>query len=85
MTPSIDTAIATAFRGDGFLVAQRRFKPGTLCFPMAMQGFGQPIEGAFRRRHVPQQVKEFFPLFGGQMRYDHAHQAKHIQEAPMAL
>ena len=50
-------------------MAQRRFTLGAVRLPVDTQRFGQPIERAFRRRHVSQQVKEFFPLLGGEVRH----------------
>ena len=70
ITPSRDTAIATASTREGFLVAQGRFTTGTGRLPVDTQRFGQAIERAFRWWHVPQQVKEFFALCGRHLRHD---------------
>ena len=65
-------------------MAHRRFTPGALGLPMAVQGFGQPIERAFRGRPSAQQVKKFFAFFGWHMRH-HPGSMRRRQRGPSAL
>ena len=67
ITPSSETAMATASSGTASWWRKDGFKVWTLPLPAHTQGFRQPIERAFRWRHVPQQGKEFLAFLRSQM------------------